>query len=61
MNLAVCRRILTVNDYREYHTKVWVAYLARTITHHMNYEWRFSFQYLFYTSIKGSISLEKPL
>ena len=29
------------NDYREFHTKVWVVYAAQTITHHMNYEWRF--------------------
>ena len=46
---AVCPRILTVNDYRESHTKVLVANVARTITCHMNYRWGSSFQLLCYT------------
>ena len=46
---AACPRILTVNDYRESHTKVLVTNAARTITRHMNYGWGSSFQLLCYT------------
>ena len=49
----------TVNDYREFHTKVWVANAAQTITRHMNYGWGSSFQLLCVIHIKESISLDK--
>ena len=31
------QEFLTVNDYRESHTQVWVAHTARTVTHHLVY------------------------
>ena len=31
------QEFLTVNDYRESHTKVWVAHVAQIVTHHLVY------------------------